>query len=389
MSKFFNSIFDYLKRCDKLLWLISICISAYCLILLKSVSRTGADYFTTQLIAIILGYIGAVVLTVIDYRIIAKFWYITAVLCLGLIIYTLIAGITVEGNAGVSAKAWINLPGGITFQPSELVKIGFMITFAKHLSVVKEKERMKSFLQVAFLAAHAMIPVILSYEQGDTGAGIIFFFMFLAMAFIAGVQLRYFFILFSVFIAALPIAWQFVLSDYQKNRIINLFNGPQSDPLGDGFQQVQGQISIGSGELWGRGLFQGPRVEHLSVPVQESDFIFSVAGEELGFMGCVLIIFLIFALLLRSIYIAKKSCDPLGMYMCFGFFGMIAAQTIFNLGMCLSILPVMGVTLPFFSAGGSSAACLYLGLGLLQNVYMHRDDTDTVELELSRIHYTR
>lgn len=147
-----------------------------------------------------------------------------------------------------------------------------------------------------------------------------------------------------------------------------------------GWQQIQGRTSIGSGGLWGRGLFHSPRVNKGLVPVQQSDFIFSVAGEQLGFVGCCAIIFLLLLLLWRTIHIARRSPELLGSTICMGFFGMIAAQMIFNLGMCLDLLPVMGVTLPFFSYGGSSALCLYLGFGLVQNVHMHRKDTDRVSL---------
>lgn len=372
---------DYFRRTDKILWLITLLISSYCLLLLASVSRTGEDYFFTQLIAIVMGYIGAVLLTLIDYRDIAKAWRWIAVFCVLFIVYTLIFGITVAGSAGVNAKAWIKLPGGITFQPSELVKIGFIITFSKHLSLLKEKNRLKSFYHIVLLAAHALVPMLLTHLQGDDGAAIIFFCMFVTMSFAAGVPLRYFSLLFSIILIGIPFAWKYILADYQKHRLINQFN-PEADPLGTGFQQIQGKISIGSGMLWGRGLFQGPRVEHGAVPIQESDFIFSVAGEELGFIGCTLVLGLILALLGRSFYVAAKSCDDLGSYICFGFFGMIASQTIFNLGMCLSLLPVMGVTLPFFSAGGSSAACLYLGIGLVQNVYMNHKNSDKAGLRL-------
>ena len=169
----------------------------------------------------------------------------------------------------------------------------------------------------------------------------------------------------------------------KKNRILNMFN-PESDPLGAGLQQIQGKISIGSGELIGRGLFTAPRVQRSVVPVQESDFIFSVASEQLGFIGAMAILILIVLLLLRTMNAARKSCDDLGTYMCFGFFAMIAFQSVINLGMCLSLLPVMGVTLPFFSAGGSSAACLYLGFGFVQNVYMHKSEKDRIHLSTSR-----
>ena len=224
---------------------------------------------------------------------------------------------------------------------------------------------------ICLLFLHAAIPVLLIHLQGDDGTAIIFFFIFLSMAFGAGVQLRYFTVLFGVMIAAVPVLWQFVFEDYQRNRILNLFH-PEADPLGDGLQQIQGRISIGSGQLTGRGLFTAPRVQSSTVPVQESDFIFSVAGEELGLLGCLGILVLLVLLLFRTLQIAFRSGDDLGTFLCFGFFGMIAAQTAFNVSMCLSFLPVMGVTLPFFSAGGSSAACLYLGFGLVQNVAMKK-----------------
>ena len=380
MSKITNSISNYFRRADKILWIITIIISVYCLLLLASVSRTGSNYFLTQLVAIILGYIGAVALTVVNYKSIAKAWIWIGAFCVLFIIYTLIFGITVEGSSGVNAKAWIMLPGGITFQPSELVKIGFIITFSKHLSMLKEKGLLKNFFQVALLGVHALVPIALTHLQGDDGAAIIFFFMFITMTFAAGVQIRYFIGLFIALIVAIPFAWKYVLADYQKQRLINQFN-PESDPLNMGYQQIQGKISIGSGGLFGNGLFRGTRVAYNVVPIQESDFIFSVAGEELGFLGCVLILVLLLCLLFRAFYIGMKASDKLGTYMCFGFFGMIASQAVFNLGMCLSLLPVMGVTLPFFSAGGSSAACLYLGVGLLQNVYMNKDDIELADDE--------
>ena len=376
MSKFWNKTKSYFRLTDSIFWSISVSTSIFSLLLLLSVSRTSNfGYFRTQLIAIIIGYIGAFIITKSDYRIIAKHYVIVAVICVLLIICTLIFGTSVTGNSGIDAKAWLKLPGGISFQPSELAKIGFMITFLKHLSVLKEKNELTSFFNVALLGVHALVPIALTHLQGDDGAAIIFFFMFLFMAFAAGVQLRYFFAVFAAIILMIPILWNYVFAEYQKQRIINQIN-PEADPLNTGFQQIQGKISIGSGKIFGQGLFNGPRVGSNSVPIQESDFIFSVAGEELGFIGCTLIILLLCLMLFRTLKTASMSSDCLGTCICFGFFGLVASQTIFNLGMCLSVLPVMGVTLPFFSAGGSSSACLYLGIGLIQSVYIQRDDDD-------------
>lgn len=374
LSKIFNFLKIYLKKFDPIFWTIANLISIYCLVLVASVSRTGINFFKTQLIAVIIGYLGAMILSDIDYRKIVKYWYIPAAVCFVLIALTFFIGKAVEGHAGVNARAWIKLPFNINFQPSELAKIGFIITFSKHLYALKQKDLLKSFLQIVFLAVHAFIPVLLTHIQGDDGAAIIFFFMFLFMSFTAGIQFRYFAMILVLIIIAVPIVWNYLMADYQKLRLLSQLN-PESDPLGIGFQQNQGKISIGSGRIWGQGLFQGPRVGvRGTVPIQESDFIFSVAGEELGFIGCSLVLILLISLLFRTLYVAHTSYDILGSYICCGFFGMVLSQIALNLGMCLGFLPVIGVTLPFFSAGGSSAACLYLGLGLVQSVFQRRED---------------
>lgn len=368
MSKTSKSIVQHIFNNDKVLWTIISIISVYCLLLMKSVSNTGVDFFTTQLISIITGFVIVFLMQFVDYHVVSNNWKWIAILSIALVVYTIFFGISVEGSSGVNARAWIKIPGGITFQPSELAKIGFIITFSKHLSLIKEGENGFKFKNVLALVIHAIIPVILTHVQGDDGAAIIFLCMAICMSFIAGVPIRYFVIAFILFVLALPVIWNFVLADYQKLRLLNQIN-PESDPLNMGFQQIQGKLSIASGGYFGKGLFNGPRVANGSVPVQESDFIFSVVGEELGFVGCALLILLLFILACRVIYIGTTSVDCLGCFICFGFFGLIVSQVIFNLGMCLSLLPVMGVTLPFFSAGGSSTICLYIGVGLIQSIY--------------------
>lgn len=363
--------FSYsIKHSSKMLWAVIILISAFSLTLLKSVSTDEANFFGIQLVAILAGFAGALVIQSVNYKNLADNWIWIGIFCVLFIVYTLFFGIAVEGSSGVNARAWIKLPGGVTFQPSELVKIGFIVTFSKHLSVLIGKDKIKSFKSLILVGVHALIPVIFTHLQGDDGAAIIFLCMAIFMAFIAGVPIRYFLLIAGLGILMAPIIWKYVLADYQRRRLINQLN-PESDPLNMGYQQIQGKLSIGSGGLAGCGLFKGPRVANGAVPIQESDFIFSVAGEELGFIGCTAILCLLLLLILRVLFIAKKSRDSLGAIMCFGFVGLVVSQTIFNLGMCLSLLPVMGVTLPFFSAGGSSAACLYLGVGIVQSVFLN------------------
>lgn len=381
MKRAFKGFVNYVRRADILLWLLLAAISVYSLVLLKSVSRaTESNYFRTQLIAIALGVAGAVVISLIDYGEIANLWYLLAGFSVFLMAYTALFGDVVTGSGGVEARAWIKL-GSRTFQSSELVKILFIVTYAKHLDTVKKSGRIDSPAQIVLLGCHALVPVLLCEWQHDTGASVVFLFIFVAMSFSAGIKLRYFAILAALIAVAFPLLWKYMMPEYQKDRFIALFN--LEDPnvqMEEGYQQYQGRISIGSGGFKGQGIFQGSRVANNSVPFQQSDYIFSVAGEELGFVGCSLIILLLFLLLIKVLHVAHSARDDLGKYICFGFFGMIALQTVSNLGMCLVYLPAMGVTLPFFSAGGSSAACLYLGFGLVQSVYMRRKESDGLRL---------
>lgn len=372
---------DYFHRMDKIFWILILAVSVFSLLLLKSVSRaTNTDYFLTQLAAILIGFAGAFAITLIDYREIAGLWHLIGAFSVFLMVYTMLFGITVSSSGGVNARAWIEI-GGRTFQSSELVKIAFMITYAKHLAVLKETRRLDRFFHVCLLGVHALIPVILCHLQGDDGAAVVFLAMFLFMSWGAGVQARYFVLIGAAALVAVPLLWAYVLEPYQKARFTAVYN--LDDPaviLADGWQQYQARTSIGSGRLWGTGLFNGPRVEDSMVTFQHSDFIFSVAGEELGFVGCILLILLLAALLLKTLHIAFTARDTLGSCICFGFFGLVFVQSVVNIGMCLAILPVMGVTLPFFSAGGSSAACLYLGWGLVQAVSMHRMEVEGLDL---------
>ena len=347
-------------------------ISVYSLLLVKSASRAGGSFFIPQLISVIIGLIGAFFVQFLDYKEVSRFWFPIFLFCTGIMIYTLIFGSRIQGLAGVDAKAWIKVPGGLTFQPSEFAKIGFLFTFAKHLESLKKDGKINDIRPLSLFAAHVAIPIILSHLQGDDGAAVIFICIAIFELFIAGLDAKFFLLGMALFAILVPIFWNFMLAPYQKNRILNMMN-PDADPYGLGFQQLQAKISIGSGGFLGSGIFEGKRVERGYVPVQRSDFIFSVLGEELGFVGCFLMLVLLFSFILRIFFISKYSKDYLGLFTCFGFLGLIASQCIFNLGMCLSLLPVMGVTLPFVSAGGSSIICYYLGLGLIQSICINNN----------------
>lgn len=381
LKKFFNAIGDYFVNTDKILWFLVICCTVYSALLLSSVERAGGGFVKTQIMAAVIGIFVAIIISVIDYEYIARYWWALAILSIGLFMAVFFFGITVSGT---DDTAWIRLPGGLTFQPSELIKIFFIVTFAKHLDVLKAKDRHKTFLGVVSLLAHGAVPILIIHIQGDDGSALIFFFIMLIMAVVAGIQGRYFIILGSALAIGLPLLWNFFLNDEHRNRILALFDLDSNALTTYGYQQYQSKVSIASGELTGYGLGQGYRTGVGFVPEQENDFIFSVAGEELGFIGTMLILLLLLALITKVFFIGMDARDNLGSLIAFGMFGLLAAQTIINIGMVVGLLPVIGITLPFFSAGGTSSMCLYFGIGLVQSVYMHKQNNEVIKLSYTR-----
>lgn len=364
-----NSTADYFRKTDKWLWILTLAASVSGFILIASQQRNGGtNFLQTQMIAAVLGYTAAVLLSLTDYHFLADHWKETGGFALLLTAAVFFIGIRITGTDDVG---WIRLPFGVTFQPSELTKICFILTFSRHIAYLDEEERLHTFLGVVTLTLHAAVPVGLIHLQGDDGAALVFALMFLIMSFAAGVQLRYFIILLVTALAAVPLLWFSVLNHDQKNRLLVLFSADDSALKTFGWQQYQGKISIASGGIWGKGLFSGTRTGEGIVPYQENDFIFTTAGEETGFVGCTAILLLLLLLLYRVLHIAVRADNPLGKSICIGFFALAGSQAFINLGMVLGLLPVIGVTLPFFSAGGTSAACLYLGIGLVQSVRMH------------------
>lgn len=368
MSKISHSVVDYIKKCDIVLWLLTIAAIVYSLLLIASMQRSGEyNFLRTQIIAIAIGLISAIVISVADYKYIIKKWYFAAIISFILAGLVFAFGIQV---AGTDDTAWIQI-GSLTIQPSEFIKICFIITFTKHLTYLDEKDMIKSFFGVITLGIHALIPMLVIHLQGDDGTVLIFAFIFLFMAFFAGVQLRYFAILGGVLLVSIPLIWNLFMNDDQRNRFLALFDIDGNAMTTYGWQQYQGKVSISSGRLLGQGLFNGQRVEHGIVPEQENDFIFTVAGEELGFIGCIILMLILLFIIIIILINAKRTNDISGKLLCSGVFAIIASQTIVNIGMVLGFLPVVGITLPLFSAGGTSALSTIICLGLVQSVRTH------------------
>lgn len=368
MTRIFHSIADYFKKSDKALWLLTIIAIVYSLMLIASMQRSGEyNFLQTQIIAIATGLVSAIIISAADYKYIIKKWYFAAIISFILAGLVFVFGIQV---AGTDDTAWIQI-GSLTIQPSEFIKICFIITFTKHLTYLEEKDMLKSFVGVITLVLHAMIPMIIIHMQGDDGTVLIFALIFLFMSFIAGVQLRYFAILGGILLVSVPLIWNLFMNDDQRNRLLALFDIDGNAMTTYGWQQYQGKVSISSGSLFGKGLFNGPRVEHGIVPEQENDFIFTVAGEELGFIGCIALMIILLLIMIRTLINAKQTNDMSGKLLCSGAFAIISSQTIINIGMVLGFFPVIGITLPLFSAGGTSALATLICLGLVQSVRTH------------------
>lgn len=389
MNSFTRNIKNFFTKTDRMLWLMTIAAVVYSVLLIGSMQRTSNyNYLTSQIIAIIIGYVIAVAISLVEYENILKLWGLFAGIGIVLILLVFFFGINVTGT---DDTAWIRLPGGFSFQPSELVKLIFIITFTKHLQLLKKSEKLESLFGVLSLVVHMAIPVALIHFQGDDGTVLVFVFMFIIMAFAGGVQVRYFLIMLLAVGVSVPILWNFVLNDEHKNRFMAIFNLDGNALTNYGWQQYQGKVSIASGGLYGEGLGNGVRVAQSIVPEQENDFIFTVAGEELGFVGCLLLLAILFAILTKIIINAIKARDYTGKLICVGVFSMICTQTIVNIGMVLGLLPVVGITLPFFSSGGTSILSVLIGIGLVESVYYHKDESVTPEgmLKHNRYKYNR
>lgn len=374
MKRAFVAVWNYIKETDKIFWILTITASVYGFCLIYSQQRSGdINFLRTQIMAVGIGYIAAIFISCINYKFYSKIWWFFAGAALFLTILVFFIGIQITGTDDIG---WIKI-GGMTFQPSELTKICFIVTFAKHISVLSKYNKLKTFVGVLTLVFHAAIPILLIHMQGDDGTALVFGCMFLIMTFAAGVQLRYFIAFFAALCLAAPLFYTKIMNDDQRNRFLVLFDLDGNSLTTYGWQQYQGKVSIASGGLSGEGYMDGSRVERNIVPYQENDFIFTVAGEELGFIGCIALLLILFLIIIKILRNAHLADDVFGKMICYGFFSIIASQVIINIGMVLGLLPVVGITLPFFSSGGTSVMCLYFGVGLVQSVYMHRENTTT------------
>lgn len=368
---------DFFQQADLVLLGLCCVSTLYGITLIASATRFMTTekmirYVGVQGVAMLLGICAYIFMSVVDVEIVMKKWkWLVAfnIVFIGLLLTPFGVGGATTGN-----QAWLKFPG-IPFQigPAEVVKITFTLLLAKQLEWLREEKRdLKSF-RSAFLAAGHTIALMGWYVviSGDMGNALTFFFIFVAMAFAAGFALRWFVLLFAGMGGAIAGAvFLGLMPEYMKKRFLVLFDHSY-DALGVGWQQSRSLLAIGSGGVFGQGYMNGTQTQSSypqSLPYRWTDFIFSVCGEELGLLGCLAVILLLAAIIVRVLLVAKNSQTCFHCYVCVGMAAMLIYQTVINIGMCLFVMPTIGITLPFFSYGGSSLLTLYAAMGVVSGI---------------------
>ena len=374
-----NILFEFVRQAD--LVLLSLCVvsTLYGIVLISSATRYMGNsrplrLLLVQTAAMGIGVVLYIFFSIIDVEDMIRKWKWMLAFNIGFIC---LLRTPFGVDDGTGNRAWLKFPGvPVSIQPAEIVKITFVLLLAKQLEwTLRERKELKSFSSVAFPTGHLLFMVGLIYLlSGDMGSALVYVFIFACMMLSAGTAWRWFvlgigggglgcFLLYRL--GKIPV--------YMVERFKVIFDH-EYDKLGKGWQQTRSLLAIGSGGWWGQGLYQGTQTQSSagnSLPKRHTDFIFSVAGEELGFFGCIAIIILLFAIVFRCFQVSRKTHSPFAAYVCVGMAGMLMFQTIENVGMCLFVMPVIGLTLPFFSYGGSSIVTLFAAMGIVSGIKMH------------------
>ena len=364
MKSFGRTFGDKLRQIDPILFACTFILSAISLLtIFGAVDNFGRSKLIMQSAMVIVGTVGLFVFANFDYRFFVDRFSIFMFLGSALILaVTLLFGITGD-NMETANRSWLNIPFiNIAIQPSEFVKLAFLCTFAKHLDSVKDSiNHPKTLL---FVLIHAGIIAGLILLSGDLGVCLVYFGIIAVMLYCAGLSGWYFLGVGAIVLLAFPFLWDFLRPD-QQNRIIFGFN-PELDVENVGMQALMSRDTIASGGFFGHGLFGGSLYEDL--PASHTDFIFSTVCEKFGFLGGFIVVATLVVMAFRLIWISRRSRDGVGKLICGGIAAIIILQTAENLWMCVAAVPVIGITLPFVSYGGSSMLAMYLIMGLAHSV---------------------
>ena len=375
MQRVRELIRDILRQTDLVLLALCCTAGAYGILMIYSATRYMNDLHLVlvQTMAALLGIVLFFLVSMVDLNELMRkkgwLWLFLIGVIFILLLKTPLGRADNTGN-----RAWLRFPFlPFMVQPSEIVKLTLILVLAWQLVWLEENRTLKKAPDVMFLGAHLMVLFGLYYViSSDMGSGLVFIFIFVCMCFVAGVAKRWFIAGGLTAAAAFYILWEKdVIKDYMKDRFIVVFDHSYQ-PLNVGWHQTRSLMTLGSGKLTGMGLFHGLQTqsaESSSLPNRHTDFIFAVIGEELGMVGCLLALALLAAIMLRCIYVARNAQNKLDGYVCVGVVGMLLFQVLANVGMCLFVMPVIGLTLPFFSYGGSSTVVLFTAMGLVSGAH--------------------
>ena len=370
MNQFLSELKSFTKKGDWVLLLLALVTSAFgCIVLASATSADkfggNARYLIIQIAATVLGVVMYAVMSSIDIDTMSE--HRTALVVFNCFVLLLLIPFGTDNNTG--NRSWLDIPGiPFNIQPAEICKITFIVILASVMN--SHQNRISHPTSVIHMVVQLGILFGLNMVLSkDAGVSLIYVFIFIGMAFAGGVSLLWFGLAIGGITAAFPILWQF-LGTHQKNRILILFDDT-IDPLGinERYHYKINLLSLTGGGLSGQGLFEGNRTQAGALFAQHTDYIFSSIGEELGFFGCVLVMLLEFAIIARCIYVGIRSQDYIRRLVCFGAASALVFQVMVNIGMCIGVMPVIGLTLPLISYGGSSIVTIYAMLGLVSGSY--------------------
>lgn len=354
-----------LMEFDWVLFIATICLSVFGIVMIYSATRTlqSNTNVIVQSGAMVIGCAAMLVTCFFDYEQLKNLVKPIYIFAVAILLLVLVFG--VSGDWG--ARSWIRF-GAIGIQPSEIAKICFIVTFSCHLSKVHDD--INKPLTILGLLLHIGVLVGLILLQPDMGSVLVFLFMFICLMFVAKLSYKYILPIGVAGVASLPFIYKYVLSEYQQKRIQVFFN-PNLDPRGRGYNVIQSKIAVGSGQLWGKGYLQGTQNQMGYLPTKYTDFIFSVISEEFGFIGALLVTAVLFFIIYKSFKTAQKADNAFGRYICVGVGAMMLFHAFENIGMCIGLMPVTGIPLPFVSYGGTSLVVNMIAIGLVLSVSYH------------------
>ena len=372
IHRFRNFITDVFRQADMTLLALCCAATVFGLVEIASASRYLGSWkhVLVQAAAAVIGVAVYLLLSMLDVAELSKGW---KWMLLGNVVLILLLRTPLGVDDGTGNRAWLHIPHfPVSMQPAEIVKLTFTIVLAKQLVWQREKGRFNHIRSVGLLGAHILALVGLYFvASGDMGSALVFIFMFACMAFVSGIKARWFALGLAAGGGAFYVLWiKDKISPYMKERILLLFDHSR-DSLGVGWHQTRSLLALGSGGLTGQGLFHGTQTQSpysWSLPARHTDFIFSAIGEEMGLVGCVAALLILAAIVVRCLVIAYRAKSKLETYICVGMAAVVIFQTVINVGMCLFLMPVIGLTLPFFSYGGSSLVSMFAAMGIVSGI---------------------